>query len=48
MLLLVAAEVLSLDDATNAVHLRGKFMQEAVPVGKGKMFAILKVPANIS
>ncbi len=44
---LVAAEVLSLEDATKAVHLRGKFMQEAVPVGKGKMFAILKVPANI-
>jgi [acyl-carrier-protein] S-malonyltransferase len=44
---LVAAGVLSLGDATKAVHLRGKFMQEAVPVGKGKMFAILKVPANI-
>jgi [acyl-carrier-protein] S-malonyltransferase len=44
---LVAAGVLSLEDATLAVHLRGKYMQEAVPVGKGKMFAILKVPANI-
>lgn len=44
---LVAAGVLSPYDAIHAVHLRGKFMQEAVPVGKGKMFAILKVPADI-
>jgi [acyl-carrier-protein] S-malonyltransferase len=44
---LVAAGVLSPYDAIHAVHLRGKFMQEAVPVGMGKMFAILKVPANI-
>lgn len=44
---LVAAGVLSPYDAIHAVHLRGKFMQEAVPVGQGKMFAILKVPAEI-
>lgn len=44
---LVAAGVLSPFDAIHAVHLRGKYMQDAVPVGKGKMFAILKVPANI-
>lgn len=44
---LVAAEVLSPYDAIHAVHLRGKYMQEAVPVGMGKMFAILKVPAEI-
>jgi [acyl-carrier-protein] S-malonyltransferase len=44
---LVAAGVLSPYDAIHAVHLRGKYMQEAVPVGKGKMFAILKVPADI-
>lgn len=44
---LVAAGVLSPYDAIHAVHLRGKFMQEAVPVGAGKMFAILKVPVNI-
>jgi len=44
---LVAAGVLSAYDAIHAVHLRGKFMQEAVPVGAGKMFAILKVPASI-
>ena len=44
---LVAAGVLSPYDAIHAVHLRGKYMQEAVPVGKGKMFAILKVPGDI-
>lgn len=44
---LVAAGVLSPYDAIHAVHLRGKYMQEAVPVGKGKMFAILKVPADV-
>ncbi len=44
---LVAAGVLSVEDATKAVHLRGKYMQEAVPVGTGKMFAILKVPENV-
>lgn len=44
---LVAAGVLSPYDAIHAVHLRGKYMQEAVPVGKGAMYAILKVPADI-
>jgi [acyl-carrier-protein] S-malonyltransferase len=44
---LAVAGVLSPYDAIHAVHLRGKFMQEAVPVGKGKMFAILKVPADV-
>lgn len=44
---LVAAGVLSPYDAIHAVHLRGKYMQDAVPVGMGKMFAILKVPAEI-
>lgn len=43
---LVAAEVLSFEEALKAVHLRGQYMQDAVPVGKGKMFAILKVPAE--
>lgn len=41
---LVAAGAISYEDALNAVHLRGKFMQDAVPEGKGKMFAIMKVP----
>jgi [acyl-carrier-protein] S-malonyltransferase len=44
---LVAAGVLSLSEATKAVHLRGKFMQDAVPVGKGTMYAIMKVPADV-
>ena len=44
---LVAAGVLSLEDATKAVHLRGKYMQDVVPVGRGKMFAIMKVPADV-
>lgn len=44
---LAVAGVLSPYDAIHAVHLRGKYMQEAVPVGKGKMFAILKVPAEL-
>jgi len=44
---LVAAGVLSPYDAIHAVHLRGKYMQAAVPVGKGSMYAILKVPADI-
>ncbi|WP_372652910.1 ACP S-malonyltransferase [Halobacteriovorax sp.] len=41
---LVAAGAISYENALNAVHLRGKFMQDAVPEGKGKMFAIMKVP----
>ncbi|MBF0359552.1 MAG: ACP S-malonyltransferase [Oligoflexia bacterium] len=41
---LVAAEVLDFEDAVRVVNLRGKYMQEAVPVGVGKMIAILKVP----
>lgn len=40
---LVAAGVMSIEDATKAVNLRGKYMQDAVPAGKGKMFAIMKV-----
>lgn len=44
---LVAAGVLKFEDAVKAVNLRGKFMQEAVAPGKGKMFAILRVPGEI-
>lgn len=38
---LVAAEALSFTDAVPLLHLRGKWMQEAVPAGKGAMAAII-------
>lgn len=38
---LVAAEALAFEDAVKIVHLRGKFMQEAVPPGEGSMAAII-------
>ncbi len=38
---LVAAGALDFRDAVSLVHLRGKFMQEAVPAGVGKMCAVL-------
>ncbi len=40
---LVCAGALSLEDGLRLVHLRGKFMQEAVPVGQGGMIAIVKL-----
>ena len=41
---LVATKSLSFENAVKAVNLRGKFMQEAVPAGMGKMIAVMKVP----
>jgi len=38
---LVAAGAILFTDAVKIVHLRGKFMQEAVPLGTGSMMAIL-------
>ncbi|MCC6954611.1 MAG: ACP S-malonyltransferase [Deltaproteobacteria bacterium] len=38
---LVAAEALSFRDAVQLVHRRGKYLQEAVPEGAGKMIAVL-------
>ena len=38
---LVASGTLSLEDGVRLVHLRGKLMQEAVPLGKGSIAAII-------
>ncbi|MCL4144021.1 UNVERIFIED_CONTAM: hypothetical protein GTU68_040529 [Idotea baltica] len=38
---LVAAGVLSFDDAVSLVHKRGTYMQEAVAPGEGKMLAVM-------
>jgi [acyl-carrier-protein] S-malonyltransferase len=38
---LVAAGSISFEDAVKMVHLRGKFMQEAVPPGEGAMSAVI-------
>ncbi len=43
---LVAAGALDFADAVRIVHLRGKFMQEAVPAGEGKMAAIIGLAAE--
>lgn len=43
---LVAAKALNFDDAVRAVRLRGRYMQEAVPVGRGAMAAILMLDAD--
>src|SRR6516164_4677964 len=42
----VAAGTLKFADAVRTVRNRGKYMQEAVPAGKGAMAAILALPAE--
>jgi [acyl-carrier-protein] S-malonyltransferase len=44
---LVCAGVLMLEDALVLVRRRGQYMQEAVPVGRGAMVAVLKLEAAI-
>lgn len=38
---LVAASALTFQDAVLLVHKRGRFMQESVPLGAGKMYAVM-------
>lgn len=43
---LVAAEALAFEDAVSLVRLRGRLMQEAVPLGEGGMSAVLGLDAG--
>ncbi len=44
---LVAAGAVSFSDAVRVVHLRGRFMQEAVPEGQGAMAAIIGLSGRV-
>ncbi len=43
---LVAAGALDLEEALHLVRKRGRYMQEAVPLGEGGMAAVLKLPLS--
>jgi [acyl-carrier-protein] S-malonyltransferase len=43
---LVASDSLSIRDGAPLVHLRGKWMQEEVPEGRGAMYALLGIDAS--
>ncbi len=43
---LVCSQALAFEDAIRLVHLRGKFMQEAVKAGEGMMIAVLGLSLN--
>ncbi|MFH0886984.1 MAG: ACP S-malonyltransferase, partial [bacterium] len=44
---LYAAGSISFSDTVKLLHLRGKFMQEAVPIGEGAMAAVLGLSPDI-
>lgn len=44
---LVAADAISFEDAVYTVHMRGKFMEEAVPAGVGSMAAVLGLEESL-
>ncbi len=44
---LVLSDVLSFEDAVRLVQKRGRFMQEAVPLGKGTMLAVLGMEDSV-
>ncbi len=43
---LVAAGALTLSDGVRVLRSRGRYMQEAVPVGRGAMAAVMGIPAD--
>ncbi|CAG9619743.1 ACP S-malonyltransferase [Sutcliffiella rhizosphaerae] len=44
---LVAAGAISFEDAVYTVHMRGKYMEEAIPAGEGSMAAVLGLEESL-